>query len=215
MCKKLGSYICLSCQKKLVVFNRDMCFYCKKTSLFGLTHPCCKRVKGVDGCVFIYVYNNELKKIIKSLKYRLVRKGLKELLEISSDEIYNKLTRLIKLYKNIILSPTPLYKSRLNKRGFNQAEDICLFIKDHFKIPIEQFLSRKKDTKPQATIKGLKQRYLNIRGAFTVVNQQKIKDKNIILVYDVVTSGSTVREACLKLKQNKASHVFVFALAKG
>src|SRR4030042_6593355 len=132
ICGKLGSYICLKCQKRLKVFDKHICFYCKKPSLFGFTHPLCKRKKGIDGCIFIYHYNNELKKIIKNLKYRLVKEGLNELLQISSKHIYDKLSLIIKLYKNIFSIPIPLYKKRLNKRGFNQAEEICFFLKKYF-----------------------------------------------------------------------------------
>lgn len=58
-------------------------------------------------------------------------------------------------------------------------------------------------------------RYKNLRGAFKLKPNTEVKDKNIFLIDDVVTSGSTVKEAASVLKRNKALNVFIFALAKG
>ena len=60
-----------------------------------------------------------------------------------------------------------------------------------------------------------KLRYKNLKGAFKIKLNMNIIGKNIILIDDVVTSGSTVKEAASVLKRNKALNVFVFALAKG
>ena len=215
ICGKLGSFLCLRCQKRLKTFKKYICFYCKKPSLFGFTHPLCKRKTGVDGCVFIYHYNNELKKIIKKIKYRLVREGLKELLQISSKQTFDKLNVIIKLYKGIFLVPVPLYKKRFLKRGFNQAEEISFYLQKYFNIPVKHCLIRKRNTKSQARIKSLKKRFLNLKGAFSIKRKLDVKNKTIILVDDIVTSGSTIREATGVLKRNGALKVFVFALAKG
>jgi len=215
VCKKLGNYICILCQKKLKTPNSQTCFYCGKQSYLGLTHPLCRRKKGIDGCIFIYKYNNELKKIIKGIKYKLVKKAFYELFYISSDLIYDRLMPILRLYRNCLLIPVPLFKTKLNKRGFNQTEEISLFLKKHFNIPYVKFLIRKKDTKSQAMLKKRRDRYFNMKGAFSIKNKSDIFKKTFIIVDDVVTSGSTIREAASVLKQNGALKVFVFAIAKG
>jgi len=76
-------------------------------------------------------------------------------------------------------------------------------------------LQRKKETKPQAEIKERKKRYLNIRGAFLLNPKTKVdKEKTIIVVDDVLTTGLTALEAVKTLKKEGFEKVFVLALAK-
>ncbi|MEK6952284.1 MAG: double zinc ribbon domain-containing protein [Nanoarchaeota archaeon] len=216
VCKKLGNYICNNCKQKLVVVNTDICFYCDKSSYLGLTHPGCKRKNGVDGCIFIYKYNNLLKTIIKTLKYKLVRDGFDRLMSISLLFARTKIVSLIKaLNLSPTLSPIPLHKYRLNQRGFNQSEIIGSYISKHLRLDSKEFLIRSKKTKIQAMLNSKEFRYKNLRGAFKMKLNMNIIGKNIILIDDVVTTGSTVKEAASVLKRNKALNVFVFALAKG
>jgi ComF family protein len=215
LCGKLGPFLCLACQKELILYEKNICFYCKKQSLFGLTHPPCKRKNGIDGSIFIYRYNNSMKKIIKKIKYRLVKNAFINLLKISSDHIYKKLKPILKLYNNMIIIPIPLHKTRLNIRGFNQTEIITGFLTKYFRLKETRCLVKQKNTKTQATLKSKKDRLFNIKGAFLVSANANIINRNCILIDDVVTSGSTVKEACIKLKQKGANKVFIFALAKG
>ncbi|MDP3974516.1 MAG: phosphoribosyltransferase family protein [bacterium] len=182
----------------------------------GLTHPGCKRKNGIDGCIFIYKYNNFLKIIIKTLKYKLVRDGFDRLMSISLLFARTKITSLIKtLNISPTLSPIPLNKYRINQRGFNQSEIICSYISRHLRLDSKEYLIRSKKTKIQAMLNSKELRYKNLRGAFKLKPNTEVKDKNIFLIDDVVTSGSTVKEAASVLKRNKALNVFIFALAKG
>ena len=78
-CGFLGAYICTNCKKKLSYIKQDSCLYCGKPSLYGLTHPGCRREKGVDGFLSVFYYNNLLKSVIKSVKYRLATAVFEEL----------------------------------------------------------------------------------------------------------------------------------------
>lgn len=216
ICKKLGKYICNNCKQKLIIVKIDTCLYCDKSSYLGLTHPGCKRKNGVDGCLFVYKYNNYLKAIIKTLKYKLVKDGFDTLMSISITHTRTKITRLISaLDISPTLSPIPLNKYRLNQRGFNQSKIICSYISKHLRLSSKEYLIRSKKTKIQAMLNSKELRHKNLRGAFQMRPNIDIKNKNIFLIDDVVTSGSTVKEAASVLKRNKALNVFVFALAKG
>ena len=216
VCKKVGNYICNNCKQKLKVINIDTCLYCGKSSYLGLTHPGCKRKNGVDGCIFIYKYNNFLKIIIKTLKYKLVKEGFDRLMSISILLARTKIAFLIKaLNVSPTLSPIPLHKYRINQRGFNQSEIICSYISRDLRLDSKAYLIRSKKTKIQAMLNSKELRYKNLRGAFKLKPNIEIKGKIIFLIDDVVTSGSTVKEAASVLKRNKALNVFVFALAKG
>jgi len=64
-CSYLGAYICPKCQKKLVYVEKEVCFFCKKASSFGLTHYFCQKKFSPQGIMTIFYYNDLLKKIIK------------------------------------------------------------------------------------------------------------------------------------------------------
>ena len=166
--------------------------------------------------MFIYKYNNFLKIIIKTLKYKLVRDGFDRLMSISLLLARTKIASLIKaLNISPTLSPIPLHKYRINQRGFNQSEIICSYMSKHLRLDSKEYLIRYKKTKIQAMLNSKRLRYKNLRGAFKIKLNMNIIGKNIILIDDVVTTGSTVKEAASVLKRNKALNVFVFALAKG
>lgn len=214
-CGFLGAYICSNCQKKLNPIQKDSCLYCGKASLYGLTHPACRRDHGIDGYLSIFYYNNLLKSIIKSIKYRLATAVWKELCLVVEPDLLIK----IKDYKKFIngqfyLVPIPLHPKRFRIRGFNQAKIIAQFFNRFLHEPTGEFLLRIKDTPSQAQLQNNKDRYVNMQGAFAVL-PNVVEDKDIVLVDDVVTTGSTLKEAARVLKREGARRVFALTLAKG
>lgn len=219
-CSLPGRYICPSCQKKFFVPKSYFCFHCKKSSLYGLTHNLCLKKFNIDGVVYLFYYNNFFKKIIKNFKYRLAKEIWNELKNSFSEEIINKLAFYKKLSGKVFFQPIPLSNKKLKERGFNQAYLIAQFFQNYLNYPIADFLIRKKDKKPQAEIKTKKQRYLNLKGAFEINKKEleKIKDKNdlkLILVDDLITTGSTLKEAARVLKKSGFKKVYALTLAKG
>ncbi len=216
-CGYLGSYICLACQRKLVFFDHDICLYCLRRSYLGITHPGCRRPKGIDAAIFVYHYNTILKKIIKNIKYRLVKEGFDELLKLSFPIIQDKLLNFKRYFDSFHLQPIPLHERKLNQRGFNQSKVIADFIGSYFDYSSLDILTRIKNTAAQAQLPHGRKRYDNVRGAFSINNDYKIYNSynNILLIDDVLTTGSTVKEATRVMKQNGIEKVYVFALAKG
>lgn len=214
-CGFLGNYVCLQCQNELAYMQKDSCLYCKKVSLYGLTHPICSHQGGVDGIVSIFHYNNLLKKVIKTIKYRAAVDVWKELCQVIHPSGLTKLYSYKAFQKSFSLQPIPLHPKKIRERGFNQAQFIALFFQDFLSFPIEDFLLRKKYTLSQAQIAKKQSRHSNIRGAFELASHKEVKGKHIILVDDVVTSGATVKEAALTLKKAGAASVFILTLARG
>lgn len=216
-CGKIGSYICVQCDKKLIYMEKSRCFYCQKSSPYGLTHPGCRRKNGVDGFMTIFYYNNFLKKIIKTFKYRKAISVWKELcLSIDPEKLqkinfYKKLT----VSNRFFLQPIPLHIKKQQIRGFNQAKTIAEFFQLFLGLPVSDHLTRVKETKPQAQINERKKRRLNVKGAFMIKNKTKIKNNNYIIVDDLLTTGRTIEEAVKVLKKEGAKKTFVLTLAKG
>lgn len=113
-----------------------------------------------------------------------------------------------------LVMPVPLHPRRLRQRGFNQALILARGISRRFSLHLD-FLSLKRIvfTEPQVGL-GKERREHNIRGAFQVADAGRIKGEKIILVDDVYTTGSTVKECARTLMQNKAEQVAVLTLAR-
>ncbi|MEK7097061.1 MAG: ComF family protein [Patescibacteria group bacterium] len=219
-CGYIGVYLCSSCFKKLDLIKIDYCFYCKEPSLYGLTHNNCIRKLNVDGLLAIYHYNPVLKKIIKNIKYRLATEVWEDFYKIIIPGAIEKLGFYKRLSQDFVIQPIPLSKMKYKERGFNQAKFISVFFQKFLHYPIVDLLIREKEISSQAQIKSRKARYLNTKGMFAVNSKCRdakfcVSNKNIILIDDVITSGSTVKEATKVLKEAGAKNVYALALAKG
>ncbi len=110
--------------------------------------------------------------------------------------------------------PVPLHVKRLRERGFNQSGILAREIARTCSIPLDcASLERKVDTKPQTALKKT-ERAKNIRGAFAVTNPDNVEGKKILLIDDVFTTGSTLRECARVLIRNGAKEVAALTLAR-
>jgi len=172
---------------------------------------------GIDGFMAILRYNDLLKKIIKSFKYRLATAVWDELsLSIRPEKLLktNFFNRVIKNEK-IFLQPIPLHPKKIRERGFNQALIIANFFQRYLSLLTTDTLIRTKETKPQASIKSKKKRRQNLRNAFAVKKKHSVINCTFVLIDDLLTSGMTAEAAAATLKKNGAKKVYVLSLAKG
>ena len=113
-----------------------------------------------------------------------------------------------------ILVPVPLHYKRLIKRRYNQS---ALLAKELSKLTgIEAdytSLIKHKSTKPQVQFSG-RERVKNVKGVFSVKHPEKIKGKRVVLVDDVMTTGSTLKECALALKKAGAKSVDTLTVAR-
>jgi len=130
--------------------------------------------------------------------------------KIMADHIYPDFS--IADYSLIV--PVPLHAKRLRERGFNQAVILAREISKRFSIRLD-FLTLRRHvfTEPQVSL-GKDQRTANVRGAFVVKDGKKIQGQKIILVDDVYTTGSTVKECAGALMAHGAAEVAVLTLAR-
>lgn len=113
-----------------------------------------------------------------------------------------------------VIAPVPLHWRRNYERGFNQSYLIALEIGKALSKPVDGgILSRQRHTKPQYAL-SVAERSDNIKGAFAVPRPDKVAGKTVILVDDIVTTGSTVLEAAKTLKKAGAKKVLVAAAAR-
>jgi len=111
----------------------------------------------------------------------------------------------------IILIPTT--KKRIRERGFSPLEEVCKFLPEELRsLLIPNILIQTKNIPMQKTL-SRKERFKNVKGIFYVTNQSKIKDKHLIIIDDVTTTGATLSEAVKTLTKSGAT-VTAMALAR-
>ncbi len=109
----------------------------------------------------------------------------------------------------------PLAHRRRLWRGFNQAEILAAEISRHFGWPNKSnLLFRRYYTRPQVGLKAV-DRIINVKGIFCVHNGDLLKNKKVLLVDDVVTTGATMQECAKVLKASGAKEVWGLAVARG
>ncbi|MBL8012888.1 MAG: ComF family protein [Candidatus Omnitrophica bacterium] len=111
------------------------------------------------------------------------------------------------------LMPIPLYPVRLRERGYNQSLMIAQIIQNFYSLNVlEKTLLRVKPTQPQSIL-GQKERWTNVIGAFKMSPNFSIKDKSVLLVDDLLTTGATASQAAQTLKEAGAKRVGLFVIA--
>lgn len=114
-----------------------------------------------------------------------------------------------------LLIPVPLHYLKFRKRGFNQAFSIAKGIKDVLSIPICSIdtVRRIKYTQSQTGF-SLQKRINNMDSAFSVAHPDRIREKKLIIVDDVFTTGATSFELAKTLKKTGASSIFIWTVAQ-
>ena len=214
------SHICENCWDRVKLLKMPHCSRCAKpfpASLASLEVPSllcteCSQDSSPFKKTFVpTLYEGVMKGAIHLLKYRR-KKGIMKQLE-----------KILKVYffqtdfpfsKFDLVVPIPLHRKKLKERGFNQAELLARVIATHFGLKlVKNNLQRVKATKSQTSL-NKKKRIENIKGAFQFRNKGKFQAKKILLVDDVYTTGTTVREAARVLKKAKARETYIFTLAR-
>jgi competence protein ComFC len=119
-------------------------------------------------------------------------------------------------FDNPILIPMPLARVRRRERGFNQVELVAhaLYVSNETLCHLDATsLRRIKNTQSQTTTIDKEEREENLRNAFHVTKRNMISDRNIILLDDVITTGSTMNEGRVALLDSGARQVWCVALA--
>ena len=159
-------------------------------------------------------YDGGLRDLIHLLKYDHVRPA--------ANVLGRMLTEVIEGLQSSfgdsqpVLVPVPLHASKLRQRGFNQSEliaRVALKLKPGGLTLRPNVLER---CRPTASQIGLtrQQRQQNIRGAFAVAHQDEIRDRDVLLVDDVLTTGTTASECARILRRSGATRVFVATVAR-
>ena len=159
--------------------------------------------------VFVFEKDKELQQIIHSLKYeKRFSIGLflgKKLGETIKDNVLS--------WGIDLIIPVPLHHLKKAERGYNQSAYIAKGLSKELKISYnEGAVKRTRFTESQTTM-TLKERQANIDGVFAVRNKNRVKGKNILLIDDVITTGSTISECGKVLLEAGANKIYAASVA--
>lgn len=114
-----------------------------------------------------------------------------------------------------VIVPVPLSKKRYQERGFNQAAVVAQFVGSLLARPVDEHsVARLAHTPMHRGLMDRKAREASVNGAFEIVRPKLIAGKNVLLIDDVFTTGSTVSACAGALKEGGVSNVSVFTLAR-
>ena len=204
---------CRICRTRLPYVREPSCRKCGKPLLSDEKEYCqdCARKRHV----FLqgkapFVYDQVMRESITRYKYG----GRREYAAFYAEEILRKCAREAVFWKGDVLVPVPLHWSRKRKRGYNQAALLARELSKRCGIPADETLLRRvRRTRAQKDLND-QERLANLKGAFSVP-KGSISYRNIILVDDIYTTGSTIDEAARVLKENGAQTVFFLCICVG
>ncbi len=214
-CAKEGEWLCQDCFEKIKFLDDHVCGVCEKMiTPDGRTCQNCRKKSHLSGLIVAASYKNTLiARLVHLYKYRFVVDLHKEL-----GKILAKALQKTEIPLPDIIVPVPLHPKRLRWRGFNQslllARHLSANLLPQFEIPLKECLVRNRYTPPQMKIKNYQSRQQNLANAFSIVAPEEVKDRIVLLVDDVATTGSTIFECAKVLKQSGAKEVFAIVIAR-
>ena len=113
-----------------------------------------------------------------------------------------------------LITWAPLGRKRLRKRGYDQAKLLALALSERFGKPCAQLLIKSKDNPPQSGTGSAEKRRANVSGVYRVTEPSLVKDRRVLLVDDIVTTGATISECAKVLKTAGAESVCAATLSR-
>lgn len=183
----------------------------KKIASLGV-HDHCLRKTHLDGLVVLTKFEGPIQTLITDIKYSYYFDEMHVLSVLLGRYLVQ--TAMVEKVRPRCLVPVPLHKEKLFERGFNQSELLARELSKLLTIPItDKLLVKTKTTVSQAGL-GRKERLKNVDNAFHVTISLK-KSDTIVLIDDVVTTGSTLSACAKALKKAGAGKVYGVTLAHG
>lgn len=202
--------LCDKCRNELEKIDGRYCAKCGEILSDG--KMLCELCKGFeyefDSNRSMFYYGEVSSKIVKSLKYGGRKYYAKHIAKMMTED------KLV--FENVdVITYVPISNKRKRIRGFNQAEEIAKEIALIMNIPVKGLLIKTIDKKHQAGL-NQKDRLENLKGTFDLNKDfvDEIKQKNILIVDDVFTTGATLSECSKVIKTAKVKSVKTFTFAK-
>lgn len=189
--------LCTACRRDLPLPGRTLCAGCgiAAAAADGAFCPCCSGRHAMDAVVFAAPYAGTARNLVHRFKYRADFAAGRLLGDLLATQVRTALPGAADL-----LVPVPLHRRRLASRGFNQAALLARAVGGRLGLPVAAAaLARTGNTR---TLAGLlpEERSREVRGVFRVRRPERVAGRRVLLVDDVLTTGSTAEACCRELK---------------
>lgn len=175
------------------------CKKCKKSfPQFGIFQG----VKGGYKCSSVFPYKGKYKRAVLSFKFRRKTRYAPQLAVVLSSNIKRN-------YENMVfdlITYVPMHKKPLRKRGYNQSELLAKELSKIMGIPCVGLLEKTKNTKPQCNLSA-KERRNNLKGVFKLTDKKRVSGRCILIIDDIVTTGTTLGECASALQKGNPAHI--------
>ncbi|MBD3238778.1 MAG: hypothetical protein GF332_04030 [Candidatus Moranbacteria bacterium] len=212
-CNIFGYYVCPNCAQRILRYKNKRCPFCLCASQVGrLCYRCQKKYFLKQVMILTYYDQALIQKLIQAMKYSSVYLIARDLAQVLYLNFKTYLTT-----NKLAFIPVPAHKKKITNRGFNQAVLLARHLSRITKLPVnEELLLKIKNTQAQMQLKNKEKRKNNQANAF-VVNKQnikKFKNLEIVLIDDVLTTGSTLIECAKVLNQAGFQNITAIVLAR-
>lgn len=197
------------------IYQKSLCNKCKIRLRKNLDINIIKEVQEIEDkyfneLMYIFKYEGEIRKLI--LDYKFNDKSYIYLTFVNFLLKNKKIFENIKKYDKII--PVPISKKRLKARGYNQSYLISREIAKQTNLELVNNCLRKTKNIIEQSKLNKEERKQNIQGVYELKNEKLIKNKKILLIDDIYTTGSTVNECSKILRKGNVAKIGVLTLAK-
>lgn len=207
--------LCPSCLERAIPVTAPLCHCCGQPfATSGGTNHLCGRCS-VARQPFLFArsalrYEKVVKELIHGYKYGYQVKLRRPLALLAAP----LLQEAVAGFKADMILPVPLHKKRLRQRGFNQSLLLAELLAKKWHIPLSRNnLRRSRWTEPQINLSAT-EREENVKGAFALKEPEQFRNKRLLLVDDVYTTGSTVKECSRVLAKECGAKVAVLTIAR-
>lgn len=204
-------------------FFPPICGMCGEINENYICNNCYENIKKIKKCVINEYNNRNFSKHLYIFKYEgIIRNKIIEYKFEDKGYLYKMFAKIILsdkktcnfIKKYDVIIPVPISKKRKKKRGYNQSELVANELAQKLNQDIwTDIIIKKKDNKPQSELNKL-ERIKNVEDIYEINKPIKVKNKKVLLLDDIYTTGSTVNEIARKLKQNQTQEIGVITLAK-
>ena len=196
---------CVFCGRLLAENETDLCGRCRRE--LPTAEREIKRGEFFTGCTCVYYYENAVRQSVLRFKFRSMRQYA---------DAYGRLLAMRLLPEREaydLLTWVPVSAKRRRQRGYDQAEIIAEALGRKLGIPCVRLLAKTKDNPPQSRTGNARARKKNAAGVYACCDREAAENKTVLLVDDIVTTGSTLAECAGVLRKAGCKAVYAAAAA--
>jgi len=213
-CDLEGSFLCKKCFEKQDNFT-DFCYVCKKKSKKFQVHEECSENIFYDNLIVLTHYKNKLiKKLIIDFKFYNKKDIWVDFAQIMANKLLKQNLWILN-NKNILITNAPMWFFRKLSKWYNQSEILASEVSKILWIKHEKNIFKKVKSTRQQSLLSKEKRQKNLQNAFKINKKHidKLDNKTIILLDDVISTWTTINELSKLLKTNWTTKIIWLCIA--